>query len=132
MLDEQKQLIYWSTAYGCHRGNIVQRTRYLLDQDIPEWDCENILERWQPVRSRSSKRWPTGVIEAQWIDEFAATKLIGCTTRTLRRWKSKNPRLSRQGKTCIEYSRTSLLDTQASMQAVKSSRIASMDTLVAA
>ncbi|OZC84498.1 hypothetical protein CH282_15285 [Rhodococcus sp. 06-418-1B] len=126
ILDEQRELIRWSGIYGCTRGNVVQRVRHLLDAEVPEWDCENLIEQWGPIRGRNSARWPIVADETQWLDEFAAAKLVECTVRTLRRWKAKNPRLARQGKTCVEYSRSGLKDMQESMLAAKQASIQAM------
>lgn len=133
VLDEQKQLVYWSTAYGCHRGTVTQRTRWLLDSDIPAWDMENLLERWEPIRNRSKKRWPTGIVESNWLDEFAASKLVERTPRTLRRWRTRNPRLGRNTPRGWEFDRTLLLDMQAvAMQAATRRADVLKEPLVAA
>ncbi|WP_143545061.1 hypothetical protein [Rhodococcus sp. RS1C4] len=114
LVAEEKQVLYWSNAYGFHktwmlnglqsyfRGTVGQRIQYLAQQDIPEWDCDNILERWQPIRALHEKRWPVADPRT-WLSETEAIALVGRDKRTLRRWRASNPRIARIGPMGVEY-----------------------------
>ncbi|ORI11751.1 hypothetical protein BJD99_01010 [Rhodococcus sp. 1163] len=108
ILDEQRELIRWSGYYGCTRGTVVQRVRHLLDAEMPDWDCENLVEAWGPIRSRIENRWPTDSYEPQWISERSAIEFVGRNKRTLRRWRASSPQIGRVGPLGLEYDKDSL------------------------
>lgn len=107
---ETAQIIYWSQIYGFgRRGTIGQRIEFLNRTDIPDWDIDNILERWMPIRNTNRKLWPTGY-ERTWISEVEAVGVTGRKPRTLVDWRSKVDGLARNTDGGWMYHRNKLIE----------------------
>ncbi|MHD0300120.1 hypothetical protein RCF19_29890 [Rhodococcus qingshengii] len=121
MQAETAQIIYWSNVYGfgkgvvpyamtpSRRGTIGQRIEFLNHADLPDWDIDNILERWMPIRNTNRKLWPTGY-ERTWISETEAIGVTGRKPRTLVDWRSKVDGLARNTDGGWMYHRNKLIE----------------------
>lgn len=131
MQAETAQIIYWSQIYGFgYRGTIGQRIEFLNRTDIPDWDIDNILERWMPIRNTNRKLWPTGY-ERTWISEIEAVAWVGKNLRTLQRWRALYPAIAatRDGETM--YHLAKLSEAKRVMELAAQERIQAVNVQVA-
>jgi len=129
---ETAQIIYWSQVYGFgYRGTIGQRIEFLKHADIPDWDIDNILERWMPIRNTNRKLWPTGY-ERTWISEVEAMAWVGKGLRTLQLWRAAYPVISKSSDGENMYHIGKLSEVQKAMALAASERTRKANAQVAA
>lgn len=140
MQAETRQIIYWSNTFGFGvrndgwptivRGTIGQRIEFLNRTDIPDWDIDNILERWMPIRNTNRKLWPTGY-ERTWVSEIEAVAWVGKNLRTLQRWRALYPAIAatRDGETMYHLGKLS--EAKRVMELAAKESIANLNAQVA-